>query len=161
MTWTLWRGDSLLGVVHERSVPASLHRSGHGQREVNGVLVPDPAQLPLPSVVQHVMRWPSGRTVMERFREPHVTGDRLLDASPSGAKVGVWVVPPGPASAPAGVPPDRQLQVRDTNGRVVPTRSVRILEHRPDPAHLPSELATFAHGAFVDGSVWLVFFTEE
>jgi hypothetical protein len=159
MAWTLWRGDDLLGTLHERSVP--LLEARQGARHVNAVLVAVPARLPLPSVRQHVMEWAGSRTVTEHVQEPDVAGRRRPEAHPSGLAVGVWAVEPGSASQPPGVPPDRQLRVRDGAGRVVPTRYVGLLEHRPDPAHLPPELATFPEGALVRGSVWLVSFTED
>ncbi len=97
MTWTLWRGETLLGALHERSVPEDQHPTRKKVRLVHTVLVPEPAQ----------------------------------------------------------------LRVRDETGRVVPTRSVSVLEHRPHPEHLPAELSTFPEGAYVSGSVWLVFFTRD
>lgn len=56
MSWTLWRGADLLGTVHKRSVPDAVQER-KSRREVNAVLVPDPAYLPLQSVSQHVVEW--------------------------------------------------------------------------------------------------------
>ena len=160
MSWTLWRGADLLGAVHQRSVPDAVHERNN-RREVNAVLAPDPAVLPLPSVNQYVMEWAGSRLVREQLREPHIARtDRRVDSS-SGAALGVWPVSPGPASAPPGVPPERQLRIRDEDGRILPTRSIGLLEHRPHPAHPPSELAAIPEGAFVGGSVWLVHFTQD
>ena len=161
MTWTLWRGDDLLGALHERSVPKPLQPARHDVHHVNAVLVADPVRLPLPSVRQHAVEWAGSRTVMERTQEPARARDRARGAGPSGPRHGVWVVSSGPGPPPPGVPPDRLLRVRDEAGRVVPTRYVSVLEFRPDPAHLPRELATLPEGAFVGGSVWLAAFTQD
>jgi hypothetical protein len=161
-TWTLWRGDDLLGALFDRSIPHSPNPMGDDVRHVNAVLVPDPARLPLPSLRQVVAPPWAGSTVMEYVQETRVASHRPREAtrSSSGPAIGVWEVPPGPGSLPPGVPPERQLVVRNEAGRIVPTRSVGILEYRPDPAHLPLELDTFPSGAFVGGSLWLVDFTQ-
>jgi hypothetical protein len=158
MTWSLWRGEDLLGTLHERSVPIQERRQGG--RHVNAVLVPLPACLPLPSVYQHAVEWAGTRIVREHVREPDVIGRRKPEANDGVLSVGVWTVDASSNSPPPGVPAERQLSVRDGAGRVVPTRSVGLLESRRDPAHLPPETAMFPEGAFVRGSVWLVSFTE-
>jgi hypothetical protein len=160
-TWTLWRGDDLLGTLHERSGPQLPQAARDDHHHVNAVLVPDPVRLPLPSVRQHIVDWGDGQTVMERLQTPDGTADRRRDGGPSRPADEFWVIPPGPASPPPGVPSARQLRVRDEAGRVVPTRYVSVLEHRPDPAHLPPELASFPKGAFLSGSVWLVAFMQD
>src|SRR5688500_11412170 len=105
MSWTLWRGDDLLGTVHQRSVPDAVEER-NGRRTVNAVLVPDPACLPLPSVWQHVPRL-RGSTTVEHVLEPHVTSlERRVE--PSSAKaIGIWPVSSEPAPPPPGVPPAR------------------------------------------------------
>ena len=157
MVWTLWRGEELLGTVHPRSVPDAVDERDN-RRTVNAVLVPEPAALPLPSVRQH--RAGEG-VVREHVREPHVTSIRQRVGSTSGRAIGVWPVSREPASPAPGVPPERQLCIRDENGRLMPTRSIGLLEHRPHPAHPPSELAALPDGAFIGGSVWLVHFTQD
>ena len=161
MTWKLYRGDDLLGTLHERSVLNLAQQTRQGGRHVNAVLVPDPMRLPLPSVRQNVVEWGGSRTVMEHIQEPDIAANRPRETGPSEPAYGVWVVPPSPTAPPPGVPADRRLQVRDEAGHVVPTRYVTVREHRPDPAHLPPELATFPKDALVGESVWLVAFTED
>lgn len=160
MSWTLWRGADLLGTVHKRSVPDPVQERKN-RREVNAVLVPDPACLPLQSVSQHVVEWAGSQIVREHVRQPHVTRPHHRVDSASGGALGVWLVSGGPASTPPSVPPARQLCIRDQDGRILPTRSIGLLEHRPHPAHPPSELDTIPEGAFVGGSVWLVHFTQD
>ena len=158
MTWTLWRGTDLLGSVHERAFPQAVTEDDDGRRHVNAVLVPNPVVLPLPSVNQYVRRWAATEVVSEYVREPHVTRlDRRGDA-PSGGTLGVWPVSSDAGSPPSSLAPERKLVLRDDSGRVVPTRSIGVLEHRPCPEHLPTELSTLPEGAFIGGSVWLVHF---
>jgi hypothetical protein len=161
MTLTLWRGTDLLGTVHERSMPQAVAEDGNGRRHVNAVLVPNPAFLPLPSVNQYVRQWAGSEVVSEDVREPHVTRLNRRAGAPSGGKLGVWPVSSDPGSRPSSLPAERQLVLRDDSGRVVRTRSIGVLEHRPHPEHLPTELSTLPEGAFIGGSVWLVHFTEE
>lgn len=157
--WTLWRGDALLGALHERDVPPARHITGERARHVNAVLVPDPSCLPLPSVVQHVSHLGGKRRVIERAWDRDAAPDRMRDRGRSGA-TGAWVAKLEPGEPPS-VPVDQQLSVRDETGRIVGTRSVSVLEHRPDSEHLPAELSTFPAGTYVNGSLWLVSFTEE
>ena len=96
---------------------------------------------------------------MEHIQEPNIAGVRRRDDGPSGPTY--WVVPDVPASMAPDVPPSRRVRVRDAAGRVVPVRYIGALEHRPDPAHLPPELATFPQGASVGRSVWLVNFMQD
>jgi hypothetical protein len=159
MTWTLWRGRDLLGTVHERSLSQAVAEDGDGRRQVNAVLVPDPTFLPLPSVNQYVRQLRGSEVVSEAVREPHVARLNRRAGASSGRTVGVWPVSSGPASPPSALPTDRQLVLRDDGGRIVPTRSIGVLEHRPDPNHLPPELGALPDGAFVGGRVWLVHFT--
>jgi hypothetical protein len=154
MTWTLWRGDDLLGTVHERLVPEA-RETRNGRRQINAVLVPDAARLPLPSETQRVVELGGSHRVSEHIREPHVSGARRAP----GQAIGVWVASSDPASLQPDVPPERRLRLLDESGRVVPTRSIGILEHRPHPEHPPSE--RLPDGALVGGSVWLVHFTED
>ena len=159
MTWTLWRGADLLGTVHPRSVPRAIEDRNH-RRHVDAVLVPDPAFLPLQSVYQHVMQLGGKRIVQQHAREPHVTRvPRHRDSSPRRA-IGVWPVS-GAQPLPESVPSSQELQIRDAEDRVVPARSIGIVEHRPHPDHPPTELATLPEGAFVRGSIWLVHFSED
>jgi hypothetical protein len=160
MSWTLWRGADLLGTVYPRSIPDAVQEHKN-RREVNAVLVPDPTYLPLQSVHQYVTELGGSELVRELVREPHITRlERRVDNS-SGLTVGIWPVAIAPAPTPPGVPPAHQLRIRDRDGRILATRSIGLLEHRPHPAHPPTELATLPDGAFVGGSIWLVHFTQD
>lgn len=153
MTWALWRGDDLLGELHAR--PPSQYRAPD-PAHVAAVLVPDPAHLPLPSVRQYVSALLCG-IVLEHARAPHVAGERPAVSEDSTPGQG-FVVVTRDTPPPAGVPPARQLRVRDAAGRVLPTRYLSVLEFRPHPEHPPAELAALPAGVLVGGSVWLVDF---
>lgn len=161
MTWTLYRGADSLGAVHKRSVPEPRALGREHRRQVNAVLVPDPAYLPLASVTQHVLRLPGSELVLEHRWKPSADRRAGRAGGSSSGAVGVWEVMGGSGPLPPGVPPEQQFVLRDENGDIVPTTSIGVLEFRPDPAHPSSELASLPEGAFVGGSVWLVHFTQD
>lgn len=159
MSWTLWRGDDCLGVLHERVLP-QVRPLESGERHVNAVLIPDPAYLPLPSLHQRVVNSPGPRTVIERVREPDI--DRASSRERPLERIEeVFVVSAGPAIPRPAVPRSRQLQVRDAVGAAVPTRYIAVLEHRTRRQTPSPELSTLPQGSIVGGSVWLVAFTED
>jgi len=156
MTWTLWRGDDLLGELYAR--PA--RESGTQDPEhIAAVLVPNRAHLPLPSVRQHLRDLPGGPVVIEHARPPQIAGVRPgAPQEPALAQTFVVLTPGAPR--PAGVPPAERLRVSDAAGQAVPTTYISVLEFRPHPDHPPDELAALPAGVLVGGSVWLVDFVR-
>jgi len=159
MAWTLWRGDTLLGTLHDRSAPASPRTPAHGERHVNAVLLPDPAYLPLPSVRQRVVTSIGTPTVVEHSREPDVAGDPLPSESQREPAEVAFVVSQEQSLSQSMVPRERQLHVHDDEDQAVPAHYISIQEYRPQPSAPPADLATLPRGAYVGGSIWLVAFT--
>jgi hypothetical protein len=143
---TLWRGEQLLGEIHLRTPLAA--------GTLDGVLLPAAGPPRLASLWQVRVPPPFGEVVMEHPLEPDVVaerGRRDQRATPGP----VALTPVGPDEA-AGLPPERQLQVRDDAGAALPVTLVMLLEHRPDRAAPSRELAALPPRALVGGSVWLV-----
>ena len=159
MTWTLWRGDDRLGALYERSTPHALPSSGN-ERHVNAVLIADPVHLPLPSIRQHVIESAGSRHVIERAREIEIAAaPRQTSRQDEPAEV-AFPISAAEHSPRRVVSRSRQLQVRDDAGGVVATDDITVLEYRIDPGSLPADLASLPRDSVVDGTIWLVAFTQ-
>lgn len=142
MTWTLWRGQEIIGEVHPR------HTTHRQPGQVSGVLVPRPGIALPKSGSQHRIAIAGDSWVAETL---HPDPDAPARSFAGGA------LEMHPTGRPSGVPPEEQLSVRSAEG-VVPVHAVSAYEHRIHPRQPAEEIAALPAGAIVNGSVWLVSF---
>jgi hypothetical protein len=161
MNWSLWRNDELLGEIIPRDGHSRVRSETAGAHGVfvNGILLPVTKLLPLRSVRQHTLPFSRNHVVHEHDLEPDIVEERFKKKPPSDRQRWVALAPITNEEL-SGVAPEQQLQVRDAAGRIFPTSSITVLEHRPQPEHPDPELAAYPAGVLVDGSLWLVMFAE-
>jgi hypothetical protein len=155
MPLTLWRGHVLLGTLQIRDTrPWSPPRGGCFVSAL--LLQNEQAGASLTSLIQTRVDLFPGRPVMQHATKPLVAGER--HPSTPGIAVGVW--PARPASADgAGAPsvaPERQLSVRDDEGRVISASYITLREFRPLPGTEAEVMLGYPAEALRDGRVWLV-----
>ena len=155
MTFTLWRGDHLLGELRK---PAHDPYDQDSDEEVPtslfAFLVPA-SGASLNGVWQVRMPFPEFSSVFQFPMEPDIVAERFRGDAES-ASFSLQALEPMSAEAAKGVPREAQLTVHDSTGRVYLPRRVMLQEVRYELEHYEAVLREVPAGALVDGSAWSV-----
>jgi len=163
MPLTLWRGDQLLGELNPRDAYVDPEQAPYEHDAFAAILIPTDDARDLGGMWQIAMPPEFGVGVQQRQVEVDVVAERAERMQSSArrrvgqeADHGFVALEPMSAEAIAGVPPDVQLTVRTTDGKVFLPRQIHVQQMcfgPPETAVIPRGVP-FA--AVIDGSVWYV-----
>jgi hypothetical protein len=163
MTLTLWRGDQRLGELFPRSTPhePSHHRAGKPP-SLSAFLIRDADAPPCEGVWQVAARVP-GLSVQQYPVEADIVAQRYQRAARPQPRSGPVPLRPVSPNEAKGIPPEQQLTVHDSLGRVYLPLQIALHESRFEPEHYAGVLREAPANALVDGVVWgvLVVFASE
>ena len=156
MTFTLWRGEYLLGELWKR--PPSPHdRVAREDRPptLSAFLIPS-GQSRAPDGVWQIHQPFFGIGVQQQPVEPDIVAERDHRAKSRRPNSGPVALEPMSEEQIAGVPRELQLTIRDEQGQVWLPRQIWLGEIRYGPEHIERAGREAPPEALVNGSIWCV-----